>query len=628
MESIYTNNKKALTLFDKAIYDQAQKKPEDAIIKLNKAIKLDTNFLEAYYMLAELLEKKNEKELAIKNYEKAFEIDSNFDVAISIKISINSYRVGDYNKAKQFMDYYIANSTERQKNSYNLEKIKEYIYFAYESYNNPVDFQPINLGEGVNTEFEEYWPSLSIDENTLVFTRLIPMRQNSKSTDPNDFQEDLFVSYRDIPTGNYQTAFPMPGIINTQLNEGAQCISGDGKICVITCCNRPEGKGSCDLYIMFNRNGRWTEPQNMKTVNTASWESNPSLSADAKTLYFASSRPGGFGKIDIWKININEKGIATSKAENLGNVINTDQNDVSPFIHPDGKTLYFSSDGHPGMGEQDIFFSKLDENNKWQKPVNIGYPINTKGEERSMIVNAKGNLAMYASTGNKNNLDIYKFDIPTKVQPTAVTYVKGYIYNKINQNRIPNALCELINLETNEKVISILSEEGNGEYFVALPVNNDYAFNVYKDGFLFYSENFSLKNHTNLSEPFHKNIPLSPIEEGLTVILKNIFFNFNSDELLPSSFVELGKLIEYLINNPKIKIEIGGHTDNIGNKEYNQQLSKRRAESVYKYLIDNGINKQRLTFAGYDFSIPIASNDTEEGRALNRRTEFKIISVN
>jgi len=279
------------------------------------------------------------------------------------------------------------------------------------------------------------------------------------------------------------------------------------------------------------------------------------------------------------------------------------------------------------MGELDIFYSKLDKNGNWGKPINIGYPINTKGEERSMIVNAKGNLAMYASPSEKGDLDIFKFDLPKVARPINTNYVTGFVFNKKNNARISNAFCELLNIETGEKVISIYSEENTGEYLVALPINNDYAFNVYKQGFLFYSEKFSLKNLEKPEEPYFLNIPLNPIEEGLTVVLKNIFFEFNSFELLPESYPELGKLIEYMTENKDIKIEIGGHTDNVGSKEYNKTLSENRAKSVYNYLIDKGIKKERLSYSGYDFSVPISDNSSDEGRALNRRTEFKIISI-
>ena len=622
-QKYHSSSKSAIKLFEQAISSNTN---DDAIKKLEKAVKIDPNFYEVYFLLAEIYEQQRNYELAIKNYEKYLSLYKDFDDMATLKLAINSYYFGNYNEAKEYLDLFLENANPKKPVSFDVAWIKENIYFAAEAFNNPVDFVPINLGKGVNTDTHEYWPSLSVDEETLVFTRLVP-RDPSYSELPKNFEyfhEDLYVSHKDPQTGEYMLAIPMNGVINTPLNEGAQCISADGRICIITACERPDGKGSCDLYIMFNRGGRWTEPENMITINTKTWESNPSLSADGRTLYFASARPDGFGGIDIWKVEIDEKGRAVGEVENLGKEINTPFDDVSPFIHPDGKTLYFASNGHPGMGGLDLFFSKLNENGKWSKPQNLGYPINTKGEERSLIVNGKGNLAMFASNIENGNLDIYKFDLPEQAKPTTVTYVKGYVYDPKTEKRL-QAECKLLDLETGMIVIELISDESSGEYMVSLPVDKDYAFNVSKDGYLFYSENFSLTNLKDPEKPYIINIPLNKIEEGYSVVLKNIFFNFESYELLPESYTELNKLIDYIKNNSGIKIEIGGHTDNTGSKEYNQTLSENRAKAVVDYLIKNGISDTDLSYKGYDYSVPIADNSTEEGRALNRRTEFKIV---
>ena len=313
-------------------------------------------------------------------------------------------------------------------------------------------------------------------------------------------------------------------------------------------------------------------------------------------------------------------------AENLGGKVNTPYEDISPFIHPDCKTLYFASKGHPGLGSYDLFVAKTeDEGKTWSNPKNLGYPINTLGEERSLIVNAKGDLAMFSSSSTKRDLDIYGFELPPEVKPVTVTYVKGYIYDSKTNERL-KAKCEMLDIESGEKMVDMFSGD-NGEYMVCLPIDKDYAFNVSREGYLFYSENFSLTNLEHPEEPYIMNIPLQPIEKGVTVVLKNIFFKTDSYDLLPDSYTELGKVVEYMNANPKMKIEIGGHTDNVGTKAYNKTLSENRAKSVYNYLVSQGIAKERLSYSGYDFSVPIATNDTEEGRAQNRRTEFKVVSV-
>ncbi|MCK9321765.1 MAG: OmpA family protein [Bacteroidales bacterium] len=625
-KSNYTKNKSAIKSFNKAVEYMERGQKNLAISEVNRAIEKDTSFLEAYLLKAEIFDFWGESAEAFENYAKVFEIDAEYDPALSFKLAINSYHIGKYNEAKEYIDYFYKNADPQKYKRYDTERLRRYIYFADSAYNNPVDFEPISVGNGVNTEYDEYWPSLSADENILVFTRQIPINPNNPSRNPESMHEDLFVAFRNPETGEFDKAIPMPGDVNTPLNEGAQCISADGKTVVITACNRPGGVGSCDLYIMFLKNEKWTKPQNMFTVNSTSWDSNPSLSADGRTLYFSSGRAGGYGKTDIWKAEIDREGIAKNPAVNLGPPINTEFEEISPFIHPDGKTLYFASNGLPGMGDFDLYYSRLDDNGNWQTPVNVGYPINTKGEERSLIVNAKGDIAMFASSTTKRDLDIYYFKIPEEAKPVAVTYVKGYVYD-IKTNKRLVAQCEMLDLENGEIIAEMVSEEGTGEYMVCLPIDKDYAFNVSKDGYLFYSENFSLTNLKNPEEPYIINIPLKPIEDGITVVLKNIFFEFNSFDLLPESYTELKKVIDYMNSNPKMKIEIGGHTDNVGTKEYNKDLSQNRARSVYNYLISKSIDANRLSFKGYDYSVPIADNDTEEGRAKNRRTEFKVISI-
>ena len=625
-KSAYTKNKSAIKSFNKAINYMERGQKNMAITEVNKAIGKDEGFLEAYLLKAEIYDFWGESAQAFENYAKVFEIDPEYDPSLSFKLAINSYRLGKYPEAKDYIDAFYTNADPEKYKRYDTDRLRSYIYFADSAYNNPVNFEPVNVGVGVNTDFDEYWPSLSVDENVLVFTRQIPINPNKPSRSPESMQEDLFVSFRNPETGMYEQAIPMPGTINSKRNEGAQCVSADGKTVVITACNRPGGIGSCDLYIMFLKNGIWTEPLNLKTVNSTSWDSNPSLSADGKYLYFSSGRSGGRGKTDLWRAEIDNEGNALSEPENLGNSINTEFEELSPFIHPDGKTLYFASNGFPGMGDFDLYYSRLNDSNKWGTPINVGYPINTNGEERSLIVNAKGDIAMFASTAGGRHLDIFYFEIPEEVKPVTVTYVKGYVYDVKTGEKL-EANCEMLDIESGEKLVEVMSEKGTGEYMVCLPIDRDYAFNVNKPGYLFYTENFSLTNLENPEEPYIMNIPLQPLENDITVVLKNVFFNFNSFELLPESYTELNKVVDYMNTNPAMKIEIGGHTDNVGTKEYNRTLSENRAKSVYTYLIGKGIDTNRLSYKGYDFSVPIADNNTEEGRAENRRTEFKIISL-
>jgi outer membrane protein OmpA-like peptidoglycan-associated protein len=439
-----------------------------------------------------------------------------------------------------------------------------------------------------------------------------------------DLEEDFFISTRTKDV--WGKAKKMAPPINSHGNEGAQCISPDGHYMYLTICNKPEGFGSCDLYFSKREGDRWSVPMNMgNLVNSTTWDSQPTISPDGKTIYFASAREGTKGNMDIWKTTF-EDGM-WQKPVNLGDSINTVKGEMSPFIHPDGQTLYFTSNGHMGMGGNDIYFARMDSAGNFHKPVNLGYPINTYKDEGFLIVNAKGDKAYFASDqlGGKGGLDLYTFDLYEAARPVTVTYMKGVVYDK-NTNKKLDARFELIDLETGTVVVQSNSDPVSGEFLVSLPNEKNYALNVSKEGYLSFSENFTLKGTHDQTDPFLKDVPLQPVETGAVVILKNIFFDFDRYELLPESRIELDRWVDHLKNNPRLKIEIGGHTDNKGSKEYNQVLSENRARSVYNYLVEKGVDKSRLTYKGYGLSQPIDTNETEAGRANNRRTEFKVLA--
>jgi outer membrane protein OmpA-like peptidoglycan-associated protein len=295
------------------------------------------------------------------------------------------------------------------------------------------------------------------------------------------------------------------------------------------------------------------------------------------------------------------------------------------MIHPDGKTLYFSSNGHPGLGGLDIFVSRKDEDGKWGEPQNLGYPINTKDDENSLLVSASGDIAYFASDreGGQGGLDLYKFKLYNEARPQMVTYAQGVVFDAKTKERL-GARFELIDLESGEQVVESYSNPGNGEFLVSLPSGRDYALNVSREGYLFYSDNFTLSQES-ATAPKQLEVPLKRIEEGSSVVLNNVFFDVDQYKLKPQSKVELDKLIEFLKLNPELRIEISGHTDNVGTDEANKVLSQNRAQSVVDYLLENGISKDRLSAKGFGESKPIASNDNEEGRAKNRRTEFEVI---
>jgi outer membrane protein OmpA-like peptidoglycan-associated protein len=365
------------------------------------------------------------------------------------------------------------------------------------------------------------------------------------------------------------------------------------------------------------------------TINTANWETQPSYSSDGKSIYFIRGASKMINRKRAQYIYMSELGADGKWKEpvKLSDKINAPgARQESVFIHPDNQTLYFSSNGHPGMGGMDIYVSRRDKKGEWGDPVNLGYPINTSKDENSFTVSGDGKTVYFASDrqGGNGGLDLYSFELPEKDRPLPVSYMKGKVVNKETGKPV-YAKFELIDIETGRTAVKSFSNKGNGEFLVCLPVNKNYALNVSADGYLFYSENFSFKDTTTFKNPLIKDVHLSPIKVGERVVLKNIFFETAKYDLKPESQVELNRLVDLLNKNPKMKIEISGHTDNVGTADYNQALSENRAKAVYDYLIAHNISSDSLTFKGYGATVPIDTNDTDEGKANNRRTEFKVV---
>ena len=593
---------------------------------LQKALKFDTNFIEAYLLLGDLLADKNDKNGAIEAYKSVIKIDPGYSAIVYYILASFEFSLEKFiDSRKHFSDFLSFPNID----SIQKKFAQDYISlcdFIINAVANSVPFEPINVGDSINSSYDEYINAITVDEQLMLFT-IKEIVINETNVKEQRLEEEFYISEKQ--NGIWKKPVKMGYPINSSGNQGAICLSPDGKKIFFTACNRFDGFGSCDIYFSEKTNGKWSEPINLgKTVNSASWDSQPSISSDGKTLYFASTRKGGYGSSDIWKTRILPSG-NWSEPVNLGKQINTKKAEMSPFIHADNSSLYFSSKGHQGMGGADLFLSKFDNNKQqWQEPKNLGFPINTSADEINIIVNASGNKAYLSSdkTSGMGKQDIYSFEMYEDIRPSKVTYLKGKVYDSISKKEL-SADFELIDLENNKVFIKSISDKSDGSFLICLPVNINYALNVSKDGYLFYSENFSLKNESSHTKPFLMNIALQPVKKGSSVILRNVFFDTDKYELKPESEVELLKLISFLQDNPKIKIEIGGHTDNIGNEEYNLNLSKTRAKAVYEFLIKNGIEENRLTYKAYGFSKPIDNNETPEGRTNNRRTEFKVLEI-
>ncbi|MBK21441.1 MAG: hypothetical protein CMP63_03870 [Flavobacteriales bacterium] len=616
-------NKKAIKIYEEALGKFELRYFGEALPLLDKVIKKDPRFVEAYGVKSTIYIQKEEYLKAISELEEGLGINPDFMPFLHLDLAELYFKTEQYSKGKERAGLYLKKYHPKAKLRGKAERVLESCKFSIDALKHPVDIEPENLGPNVNSDLKEYLPVLSVDMNTLIFTRTIP---DSRSIDK--YQEDFYASFKHDES--WRKAFNIGAPLNTVVNEGGHSLTPDGNAMFFTICDQygfygegRNGYGSCDIFVTFLRDGKWTNPKNLgPKVNHKKHDAQPSMSSDGRTLYFSSTRPGGYGENDIYVTYLTNSG--WSVPQNLGSVINTPGREEGVFIHPDNQTLYFSSNGHPGLGDNDLFMSKKQPNGLWGKPVNLGFPINTSKNDFDFTVDAMGEYAYLTSDrdGGFGDWDIYKFKLPDYLKPKPVTYMAGKTFDS-ETNRPLSARFELKELEDGRRIVESTANS-NGKFLVCLPYGKEYALNAAHEGYLFYSENFKLNKPINF-KPIEKDVPLQPIKIGGRVILKNVFFDTDKYELKPESKVELEKLKEFLEKNPTLKIEIGGHTDNQGSKLHNMELSKNRAKSVSYWLMMNNVPKERLSYKGYADNEPIMSNENPEGRSKNRRTEFKII---
>lgn len=609
-------NKKSAQLYSKALEIAQNNDFPQSIRILEGVVKTDAAFEDAWLSLAGMYGELKNYQAAIAAYEKARSIDSNYFKDYSLPYSINLAGRGEFEKAlaavNEFLSIPNLNETSSKAGRYRKRSYEFAVSYAASMTGSSYKFEPKNLGDSINTKDSEYYPTLTIDNKELIFTRRV-----------NNFNEDFYGS--DGLAQHWSKAKGLTGNINSPQNEGAQNISQDGQWLIFTGCNFPDGFGSCDLYISYLSAEGWSAPQNMgNRINTEAWESAPSLSPDKQDLYFASRRSGGFGGSDIYISHRLPTGRWT-EPENAGPEINTAGDEGTPFMHADNHTLYFTSNGHIGYGGDDLFLAHKGPNGKWSAAKNLGYPINTIENEGSLVVTADGETAYYASdrSDSRGGLDLYTFNLRSDVRPVKTLWIKGKVFDKNTTKGLPSAV-ELTDLLTKEVSSKVQTDE-RGNYLITLPIGRDYAFNVNRKGYLFYSENFSLSQKT-ADSTYNIDIALQPLVANATVVLKNIFFDINKFNLRPESQIELNKVVGLLKENPQLTIQINGHTDNAGKPADNLKLSNDRAQAVVSYLISQAIPAKRLSFKGFGSSQPVADNKTEEGKATNRRTELKVIA--
>ncbi|MCA8831550.1 OmpA family protein [Hymenobacter pini] len=502
-----------------------------------------------------------------------------------------------------------------------------------------------NAGPGVNSPYPEYGPVITADESVILFTSRRPgSTGEQKDPETGGFMEDIYTSTR-TTKGNWVDARNLGEGVNTDGHDATVGLSPDGQRLLVYM----EDNGG-DLHEANLRGAEWRKPQKLGSrINSKYHESSAAYTPDGRTLYFVSDKEGGLGGRDIYKIEIEGRG----PAQNLGSVINTQYGEEGVFLHPDGKTMYFSSEGHNSMGGYDIFKSVY-ENGKWSAPENLGWPINTPDDDVFFVISASGRHGYYSSfrEDGLGSKDIYQITflgpekppvlskedqlLASRIQPVKetmvappvaivaaqVTILKGVVTDEASKQPI-EATIDVVDNSLNQTIASFQSNAQSGRYLVSLPSGVNYGIVVRKDGYLFHSENFDLPAGAAYSEVV-KDIALKKLDVGVKVVLNNIFFDFDKATLRKESTNELERLQKLLTDTPALRLEISGHTDNVGKAEYNKDLSQRRAKAVVDYLVAKGIDKGRLTFAGYGDTQPVASNASKAGRQLNRRTEFKV----
>lgn len=613
-----TRDKKAVEYYTLADNYRVRGQFDQAISLLNQAIARDKGFVEAYFRLGFTYKMMRDMDRSTQSFEQGLHLTADIKKQKSFffELGENYLRTGNYEKAIEMLTHYLDNEMMNKAKIDQATLWKRDAQFSIRNRRNVTGFVPQKLSDTVNCFAMQYFPVLTADEQELIFTR----RLGAGAED----DEDLVVSKKDTE-GRWGKPESISEHVNSDGNEGTCTISADGRQLIFTSCAGRRGYGNCDLFESRKVGDEWSEPINMgPQINSAAWESQPSLSADGRTLYFISDRRSGLGGRDIYVSYQISEG-KWSQAESLGPKINTSHDEISPFIHANGRTLFFAANGRPGFGGYDIYRSER-ENGAWQEPVNFGYPVNNHEDQFSLFITADGQRGFYShEEGFKNTSGaIYEIKVPEDLQiKFRSNYVKGKVRDKKTSQPL-KARVDLYDVVKNELISSVTSDSVTGNYLIVLTQGSDYALYVTRKDYLFQSLNFDYETETNL-EPVVVDVFMDRITTGAVAVLKNIFFEFNKYDLQDKSITELERVVNFLKDNSSIQVEISGHTDNTGTPANNLRLSQNRAQSVATYLTTHGIDPGRITQKGYGADRPIKPNDTEENRQGNRRIEFRII---
>ncbi|MEI8201526.1 MAG: OmpA family protein [Bacteroidota bacterium] len=638
-------NKKAEKQYAKAITEYKSRNYSATIKMLKEIVADEPDFIDAYYLLGMIYVDKSRlnPEAAEKYLSKVIELCPNYNPYAYFYLGKICLDNDKYDSAAKYMDIFMKASasitSEKEYEKKRLEKdysdaenIFNYSTFCNKVYKNPVPFDPKPV-EGICTKDDEYLPIISPDDEMALFTRRVKQAASKGDMFGRPSDKEIFM-YSTKEGNNFSKGEAMPYPFNQNQNEGGATLTLDNKHLYYTVCKYTNGGSyyNCDIYYSDFIGDHWTDIKSIgDNVNQPdTWETQPSVSADGNTIYFISDRKGGYGGYDIYKTTKAADGV-WGKPVNLGNTINTEGNEKTPFIHSDSQTLYFSSSGynengvdhygHPGLGGYDIFYSRADSTGKWSKPKNIGYPINTVNDETGFFVSTDGKYGYFSSNklSGPGGWDVFYFDLYNEARPEKVMIVKGDVKNETTKE-VVEAKVELKNAST-KKITEIPVDMETGKFITIVPQKSDYILTVKKEGFA-YETKFIAAADPESQRSNH--LEVKPIEVGSSYKLNDIYFETNSFELNNKSKEIIESFIEFLKDNPNIKAEIQGHTDDVGNDKSNLTLSDNRARSVFDFIIQQGIASNRLIYKGYGKTKPIASNSNEEGRAKNRRTVFVI----
>lgn len=603
-------DKKALNFFEKG--EEAFLKRDNATAKefFLRAIERYPDYALAYYKLGQIAYSSRDLGDAKKYFEKllALEPENKSYVLAYTFLGSEALKVNEYEKAKEFLSIALEKTREGTPAYRQLEKQILNCTYALEILEKPLVIEASPMPAVLNFKDMQYFPVFTADGAAIYYTART-----------NGADEDIFISHK--TDGTWSKPEGISDVINTDFNEGTCTISADGKTMVFTSCDGRESLGSCDLFITRLGENGWSVPQNMgPNVNSPFWDSQASLSSDGKVIVFSSDRYGGVGKKDLYVSTLGEMN-EWGKARNLGKVVNTAKDEISPFLHANGKSLFFASDGHAGLGGYDLFLSNK-SGKSMTEPLNLGYPINDGSDQFALVISADGKQAFYTKEeGEKVNM--YQFDLPKELKeefdPTF--YLKGHVFDSESGVALAASI-KLINLNTKEVVSSFVADEKTGEYLAVLPFSGNFGLYVEHPSYFFKSLSFSFNTEAKKSNK-ELEIGLDKIDKEKIEVLSNIYFDEAKWDLKPESLVELSKLSELIWKNPSLKVEISGHTDDVGTAENNLALSQKRAQAVVDYLISEGLNKDNVTAKGYGESKPRASNKDEAGRSQNRRIELK-----